>query len=86
VSSDSDLYDWSEECADAATNTGLENPQFKRTVDLVILNRAGGTEVIWRLFNAWPKRTSTGDRDGEASEKVIQSTVLEYDYAKRLKQ
>ena len=85
VSADSDLYDWSKEVANAATNTGLENPKFKRTVDLVIKNRAGGREVIWRLYNAWPKRTSIGDRDNEASEKVIASTVLEYDYAKRIK-
>ena len=85
VSADSDLYKWSEDVADAATSTGLENPEFKRTVDLVIKNRAGGSEIIWRLFNAWPKRTSQGDRDSEASEKVIMSTVLEYDYAKRIK-
>lgn len=84
VSADSDLFQWSQDVADAATSVGLETPEFKRTVDLVIKNRAGGTELVWRLFNAWPKRTSMGDHDNDASEKVIQSTVLEYDYAKRV--
>lgn len=83
VTTDSDLYDWNKLVANAATSLGLESPGFKRTVDLVVKNRAGGVALVWRLHKAWPKKTVIGDFDSEASEKVIQSTTLEYDYAER---
>ena len=84
VSNDSDLYDWSELVINAATNVGAANPDAKKTVDLVIKDRSGRTQLTWRLHNAWPKRTETGGWDAEGSSKTIDKTTLTFDRAERI--
>lgn len=83
VANDSDLYGWMEETADAASNTGRVNPEFKRGFDIVAKDRDGSVIKRWRVTNAWPVKFVAGDWDNDASEKTIEMVTLTYDYAKR---
>lgn len=85
VANDSDLYDWMEETADAAANTGLVNPEFKRGFDIVAKDRDGSVLKRWRVTNAWPTKFVAGAWDNDASEKTIEMVTLTFDYAKRRK-
>ena len=80
VTNDRDLYDWFLEVATAASDTGLNEPDYRRTMDIEQLDRLGNVIRTWRLFNAWPQKFMAGEWDKEADENVIESVVLTYDY------
>lgn len=76
VADDGDLYDWFEQVADYATNTGLNQPNFKREFDIVERDREGSPVQRWRCEEAWVKKFTAGEWDADASEKVIQMVTL----------
>jgi phage tail-like protein len=77
---DQDLFDWFAQVADAAANAGLNEPEFKRNLDIVQQDRDGSELRRWRLNNAWPVKFVAGDWDNEADENVIESVTLTYDF------
>lgn len=77
---DRELFDWFVEVADAAANAGLVEPNFKRMVDIVQLDRDGAELLRWRLHNAWVQKHVAGDWDNESDENVITSVTLTYDF------
>lgn len=84
VTIDQSLYSWFLEVANAAADAGQNEPDFKRTLDLVQLDRAGNELLRWRLVNAWPMKFNAGDWDNEADENVIEQVTLTYDYFSRI--
>ena len=66
--------------ADAAANAGLNEPEFKRNLDIVQQDRDGSTLRRWSLTGAWPVKFVAGDWDNEADENVIESVTLTYDF------
>ena len=80
ATSDKDLFDWLTQVADAAANAGLNEPEFKRNLDIVQQDRDGSELRRWRLNNAWPVKFVAGDWDNEADENVIESATLTYDF------
>ena len=77
---DHDLFDWFEQVADAAANAGLNEPRFKRNVDIVQQDRDGSTLRRWSLAGAWPVKFVAGAWDNESDENVIESVTLTYDF------
>jgi phage tail-like protein len=77
---DADLFDWMQEVADASANAGLNEPDFKRNLDIVQQDRDGSELRRWRLNGAWPVKFVAGDWDNEADENVIESVTLTYDF------
>lgn len=77
---DRDLYVWMFEVANAAANTGLLEPNFKRMLDIVQQERDNSILRRWRLHGAWPVKFVGGDWDNEADENVIESVTLTYDF------
>jgi phage tail-like protein len=77
---DQDLFDWMSEVADAAANAGLVEPRFKRSCDIVQLDRDGSTLRRWSLSGAWPIKFVAGAWDNESDENVIESVTLTYDF------
>jgi phage tail-like protein len=77
---DRDLYDWFLEVANAAAGRGLVNFRYKRSVDIVQLDRDGSTLRRWTLFNAWPSKFVAGEWDNDSDEVLIESVTLTYDY------
>jgi phage tail-like protein len=77
---DQDLFDWFSEVANAAANAGLVEPRFKRSLDLVQLDRDGSTLRRWSLSGAWPIKFVAGAWDNESDENVIESVTLTYDF------
>jgi len=84
VADDSDLYEWFESVADYALNTGRVNPEFKRSLDIVVRDRDGTVLKRWRLTEAWPKKFVGGEWDGGASEKTMEMVTLAFTGFKRL--
>lgn len=81
---DPDLYNWMLEVVDAVNNVGLEEPEFKKDLDIVQLNRAGNEKVRWRVKGAWPVKHVAGEWDNEADENVIEMVTLTYDSYQRI--
>lgn len=78
-----ELYDWFIQVANAETNTGLQESVIRRTLDIVQLDRENNPLRRWRVFNAWAQKFVAADGwDNEASENVIESLTLTYDYFK----
>ena len=77
---DHDLFDWMEEVADAAANAGLNEPAFKRSLDIVQQDRDGSTLRRWSLSGVWPTKFVAGAWDNEADENVIESVTLTFDF------
>jgi phage tail-like protein len=75
-----EMYDWFNSVANAASNSGLLDASYKRTMDIVQQDRDGSTLRRWRLYNAWPMKFSAGDWDNEADENLIESVTLTYDF------
>ena len=80
ATSDKDLFDWMTQVADAAANAGLNEPEFKRNLDIVQQDRDGSTLRRWSLVGAWPVKFVAGEWDNEADENVIESVTLTYDF------
>ena len=80
ATSDKDLFDWLTQVADAAANAGLNEPEFKRNLDIVQQDRDGSTLRRWSLTGAWPVKFVAGDWDNEADENVIESVTLTFDF------
>lgn len=77
---DRDLFDWLTQVADAAANAGLNEPEFKRSLDIVQQDRDGSTLRRWSLTGAWPVKFVAGEWDNEADENVIESVTLTFDF------
>ncbi len=72
ATSDPDLYNWFKSVADAAANSGLVDPSYKRNLDIIQQDRDGSTLRRWRLTGAWPTKFVAGEWDNEADENVIE--------------
>jgi phage tail-like protein len=77
---DKDLFLWFKDVANAAANSGLVEPDFRRILDIVQQERDNSTLRRWRLFGAWPQKFVAGDWDNEADDNVIESVTLTYDW------
>lgn len=80
---DLELYNWFEEVARAAAGLGgrgLIDDRYKRTLDLVQLDRDDSVLQRYTLFNAWPNKFVAGEWDNTSDEKVMTSVTLSYDY------
>ena len=80
ATSDRDLFDWLTQVADASANAGLNEPEFKRNLDIIQQDRDGSTLRRWRLSGAWPVKFVAGEWDNESYENVIESVTLTYDF------
>lgn len=76
---DQDLFDWFSQVVDIGANSGLIDPEYKRTLDLVQQDRDGSTLRRWRLHDAWPIKFVAGEWDNEADENVIEMVTLTFD-------
>jgi phage tail-like protein len=79
VTTDRDMWDWLKEVADAAANSGLIDPEYKRNLDIVQQDRDGTTLRRWRISNAWPMKFVGGSWDNNTDETNIESVTLTYD-------
>ena len=77
---DLDMFTWFKQVANAAANSGLVDPSYKRNADIKQQDRDNSTLRRWRLTNAWPVKFMAGDWDNEADENVINSITLTYDF------
>lgn len=75
---DLDLYNWMQEVV--GSDSLLDEPLYKRTIDIVQLNRRGDPLRRWTLVRAWPIAFVAGDWDNEADENTIEKVTLAYDY------
>ncbi len=80
ATTDRALYDWLTEVVQLAAGIGLSDPIYKRSLDLVQLDRDGMTIRRWSIYNAWPTKFVAGDWDNAADEVLIESVTLTYDY------
>ena len=75
---DKEMYQWFLQVANAAANTGDVDPSYKRTLDVVQLDRDDTVLRRWRLFSAFPSKFSAGDWDNDADENVVEQLDLAY--------
>jgi phage tail-like protein len=80
VTTDRDLFDWFQDVAITSSGLGLTDPNYKRNLDIVQLDRDGTTLRRWTLYRAWPIKFIAGEWDAEADENVIEKVMLTYDY------
>lgn len=83
VASDSDLYDWAEECAAIVREGGVIEPGFRRTFDIVALDRNGTPLKRWRCESAWVTKFVGGEWDNDASEKTMEKVTICFDRFQR---
>ena len=77
---DRDLFDWFQQVANTASGLGLNDPEYKRNLDIVQQDRDVKTVRRWTLSNAWLVKFVAGEWDNEADEVVIESVTLAYDF------
>jgi phage tail-like protein len=80
ATSDLDFWNWVKQVANVGANTGVLNDIYKRTIDLVQLERDGTELQRWTLHDAWPVEFQPGDWDNSANENVIEMVKLTYKY------
>lgn len=79
---DIDLLEWFETVANFSENTGADpcDPNYKRDVAVIQLNRNGDEIKRYVLTGAFPVMIEHGDWDASSTEKVIEKVELAYDY------
>lgn len=78
-----DMANWFEQVVDAAANSGLADAEYKRTVDIVQLDRNNQPIERTRLFKAWPSKLKKGEWS-DADENLMAELTLTYEYAKTI--
>jgi len=76
---DRDLFDWFGDVANLASGLGLNDPDYKRNLDVVQQDRDGTTLRRWSVTQGWPVKFVAGDWDNDSDENVIESVTLTYD-------
>lgn len=77
---DADMYAWLQLTADAAKNSGLVRPQFKKQARIVQLDRNNDRLRIWTLHGMWPTSVTVGSWDNDTDGFTMEQIVLCYDY------
>lgn len=80
---DMELYRWFEKVARASAGIGGQGAVdsfYKRTLDIVQLDRDNSVLQRWTVVNAWPTKFVAGDWDNNSDDKVMTSVTLAYDY------
>ncbi len=67
----SELFDWFANSAETLEIRPLD-------VNITLLNENHEPAMIWKIIHAWPKKSSVGDFNAEASAIVIQTLELGY--------
>lgn len=80
VTSDIDLWKWMKQVANIAANSGVVDDEYKRTFDIVQLDRDGTELRRWTLHDAWPSSLTAGEWDNTADKNVIEEVTLTYRY------
>lgn len=78
-SNDRDLYDWFRKVLAQQAGTGLPDDNFKRTIEIIQLDRDETVAKRWVIYNAWPKKFIAGDWDNDSDELNMESVVLACD-------
>lgn len=88
TSQDQDFHAWMLQVVDASAGIqdsfGENSPTFKRNLSIVQRDRDNTELLRYNLFGVWPSRLSAGDWDNSASEVVIESLVLQFDFFQRV--
>jgi phage tail-like protein len=79
AANDDDLYNWWLQVVDIQANAGLKDPQYKRNLDIVQLDRDGDELRRWGVTGAWPTKFTAGDWDNDAEENVIEKMIVTID-------
>ncbi len=80
ATSDLDLWQWYKQVNDAGAGVGAVDEVYKKTVNIVQLDRDGSVLRRWQLFKAWPTEYSAGDRDNTTDGNAIEAITLTYEY------
>lgn len=83
ATNDLQMYEWLEETARAAAGiggAGLRDSLYKRTLDIVQLDRDDTIMQRYNVVNAWCTKFVAGEWDNTSDEKVITSVTLTYDW------
>ena len=80
ATADKDLYNWFADVAKTSSGLGLNEPDYKRNIDTVQLDRDGSELRRWTVYNAWPTKFVAGDWDNSAGENLVESVTLTYDH------
>lgn len=73
---DKDLYNWFKSVVNPATNAGLVDGEYERTVDIVALDRDNTPMARWRCYEAWPYKYSPYEGDNTADEDAMEVVGL----------
>lgn len=79
VALDSEIYQWFNEVVNGVANSGANEPLFKRTMDIVQIDRDRSEVTRWRLRNCWLSSFSTGAFDGSAGEVLMESMTVVFE-------
>jgi len=80
TTTNTDIADWFEEVANAAADSGLVDPAYKRMVEIVQLDRDGTELGRKRLYEAWPNKYVAGDWDNTSDDNVIEKLTLSFQF------
>lgn len=75
---DEEMFNWFKEVVDMTSGlgSGLPDPQYARSVDIVQQDRDGTELRRWKLASCWPRKFVAGAWDNNAEENVVQSLEL----------
>ncbi len=76
---DRDLYDWMQQVSQSSTGAGLNADAYKRTLDVVQLDRDGTERRRWTLYGAFPVRFTAGDWEADSDDPLIETIELAID-------
>lgn len=77
---DNDLWKWWKQVNDIANNSGEIDDRYKRTIDVVQLDRDGTELKRWTLHKAWPIAFVAGQWDNTTDANLVESITLTYKY------
>lgn len=81
---DYDLYNWFKDTFDAASGTGLDEPDIYRSFDIVQQNRKGEEVERFTVSKAFASEYHGGNWDNDASEVGMEAVVVEPDSFERV--
>jgi phage tail-like protein len=77
---DADFHTWAKQVMDAASGNGITALGYKRTIDIIVIDRDGSERAKYTVYGAFPIKIKAGEWDATSEEAVMEELVLACDY------
>lgn len=73
---DKELFSWFELVKPFADSNSVPDPEFRKDIEIQVMDKTGNVIKTYQLFNAWPAEYRLADMDAQSDDPLIASVII----------